>query len=100
MTITSSSVRRHASAKYNHRQANIESRFRYIKYAPNGIPLGAHFIYLNLDSTLAWWRLYLAETHLRTKELIIVIYDNIFMFIDWLIYYYIDITQRDGFYQN
>jgi hypothetical protein len=70
MTIISSLVRRHVSAKYNHHQANKESRFRYIKCAPNGIPLcllygymdqyckhngillPAHFIYLNLDSVL------------------------------------------------
>jgi hypothetical protein len=39
MTIISSLVQRHVSAKYSHHQANIESRFRYIKCAPSGIPL-------------------------------------------------------------
>jgi len=29
-----------------------EPEFRYIKCAPNGIPLGAHFIYLNSGSLL------------------------------------------------
>jgi hypothetical protein len=77
------STRRHVLAKYNHHQANIASKFRYIKCAPNGIPLclqycsiypcnsmllhghmeqyckhngiqlGAHFIYLNFDAILA-----------------------------------------------
>ena len=46
-------VRRHVSTMYSHHQANIESRVRYIKCALNGIPLSAHFIYLNLDSILA-----------------------------------------------
>ena len=32
-------VLRHVSAMYSHHQANIESRFRYIKCALNGIPL-------------------------------------------------------------
>jgi hypothetical protein len=36
MTIISSLVWRHISSKYSHHQANIESRFRYIKCAPNG----------------------------------------------------------------
>jgi hypothetical protein len=53
MTIISSLLRRHVSDKYSHHQANIESKFRYIKCAPNGIPLGAHFIYLNFDSIVA-----------------------------------------------
>jgi len=34
----------------------------------NGIPLGANFIYPNLDSILAWWWLYRAETCRRTKN--------------------------------
>jgi hypothetical protein len=39
MTIISSLVRRHVSAKYSHHQVNIESKFRSIKCAPNEIPL-------------------------------------------------------------
>jgi len=33
----------------------------------NGIPLSAHFIYLNFDFILVWWWLYTAETCRRTK---------------------------------
>jgi hypothetical protein len=71
---------------------------QYCKH--NGIPLGAHFIYLNFDSILAWWWLYLAETCRRTKTWKLSFYDKIVVFIDWLLYKYIDITQRDGSYQN
>jgi len=39
MTIINLLARRHVSAKYSHHQANIEARFRYIKYALNGILL-------------------------------------------------------------
>jgi len=38
----------------------------YFKH--KGIPLSAHFIYLNLDSVLAWWWLYMVETCRRTKH--------------------------------
>jgi len=34
----------------------------------NGIPLSAHFIYLNLDSILALGWLYIAETCRRTTN--------------------------------
>jgi len=37
-------------------------------YKHNGIPLSAHFIYLNLDSISAWRWLYTAETFRRTKN--------------------------------
>jgi hypothetical protein len=66
----------------------------------NGIPLGAHFIYLNFDSILAWWWPYLAETCRRTKNWYCHFMIRIVVFVDWLIYYYTAITQRDGSYQN
>jgi hypothetical protein len=31
----------------------VASQFRYTKCAPNWIPLGAHFMYLNFDAILA-----------------------------------------------
>ena len=65
----------------------------------NGIPLGAHFIYLNFDSILAWCWLYLAETCRHTKKWYCHFMICIVVFADWLIYYYIVITQQDGFYQ-
>jgi hypothetical protein len=39
MTIISTLLWQHVSAKYGHHQANKESKFRYIKCAPNVIPL-------------------------------------------------------------
>jgi hypothetical protein len=59
---------------------------KYCKH--NGIPLGAYFVYLKLDSILAWGWLYLDETCRRTKELICQFMIQIVVFIDWLIYYY------------
>jgi hypothetical protein len=35
MTIISTLVWQHVSAKYSHHQANTESKFRYIKCTPN-----------------------------------------------------------------
>jgi hypothetical protein len=66
----------------------------------NGIPLGAHFIYLNFDAILAWWWLYLAETCRRTLKWYCHFMIRIVVFVDWPIYYCIDITQRDGSYQK
>jgi len=44
---------RHVSAIFSAIiRPNKEPEFRYIKCAPNGIPLGAHFIYLNSGSLL------------------------------------------------
>jgi hypothetical protein len=65
----------------------------------NGIPLGAHFIYLNFDSILAWRWLYLAETCRCTKNWYCHFMIRIVVFVDWPIYYCIDITQCDGSYQ-
>jgi len=59
---------------------------QYCKH--NGIPLSAYFIYLNLDSILAWWWLYIAETCRRTKTDNCHFMIKIFVFIDWLMYYY------------
>jgi len=35
----------------------MNSLFQYCEH--NGIPLSAHFIYLNLASVLAWWWIYI-----------------------------------------
>jgi hypothetical protein len=69
---------------------------QYCKH--NGIPLGAHFIYLNFDSILPWWWLYLAEKCRRTKNWYCHYMIRIFVFVDWPKYYCIDITKRDDSY--
>jgi hypothetical protein len=58
------------------------------------------YMYLNIDSILAWGLLYSAEICRRTKDLICHFMIRIFVFIDWLIYCYIDTTQRDGSYKK
>jgi hypothetical protein len=85
----------------SHYVYNIDPYIHIITCSCNlWIPLGAHFIYLNCNSILAWGWLYLAETCRCTKNWYLSLYDKIVVFIDWLIYCYVDITQRDGSYKN